>query len=294
MSGLEARILSLVKDLEEEKRLADKRAKQLYLAGGGGTFLDLSDTPASYVGQAGKFIKVNATPDALEFVDHNKALHDALNIDADKCDGKHVAEASTVSTIAARNSAGDIQARLFRSEYDTLNATCNIFYTAIDTAGNNYLRPSSRAQVITSLEAGGLKRNWFSSTGCRAYRSSSYAITGGVWTQVNFNAESWDLGSRFSSYKYNCPTTGYYFVHVSVHLSNVASGEKIRARIMKSGGTIAYAYNSAGGTGYHSIHVTTIGQFNAGQLISAEAYCQNACNIYGNSDATYIVVYRLM
>lgn len=35
MSGLEERILTLIKDLEEEKRLADKRAKQLYLAGGG-------------------------------------------------------------------------------------------------------------------------------------------------------------------------------------------------------------------------------------------------------------------
>jgi len=35
MSGLEGRILTLFKELEEEKRLADKRAKQLYLAGGG-------------------------------------------------------------------------------------------------------------------------------------------------------------------------------------------------------------------------------------------------------------------
>ena len=69
MSGLEDRILSLVKELEEEKRLADKRAKQLYLAGGGGngSFIGHNDTPATYAGQAGKFVKVNAVPDALEF-----------------------------------------------------------------------------------------------------------------------------------------------------------------------------------------------------------------------------------
>jgi len=35
--------------------------------GGGGTFLALTDTPADYTGQAGKFPKVNATEDGLEF-----------------------------------------------------------------------------------------------------------------------------------------------------------------------------------------------------------------------------------
>lgn len=30
MAGLEERLLSLIKELEEEKRLADKRAKQIY------------------------------------------------------------------------------------------------------------------------------------------------------------------------------------------------------------------------------------------------------------------------
>jgi hypothetical protein len=34
---------------------------------GGGTFLDLSDTPSSYFGQAGKGLKVNAAENALEF-----------------------------------------------------------------------------------------------------------------------------------------------------------------------------------------------------------------------------------
>ena len=34
---------------------------------GGGTFLDLSDTPSSYSGQAGKYVKVNQAANALEF-----------------------------------------------------------------------------------------------------------------------------------------------------------------------------------------------------------------------------------
>jgi len=35
--------------------------------GGASTFLDLTDTPANYTGQAGTFVKVNTTEDALEF-----------------------------------------------------------------------------------------------------------------------------------------------------------------------------------------------------------------------------------
>jgi len=225
MDKLEERILKLIKKLEEERRLADKRAKQLYLAGG--SFIGHIDTPAAYAGQAGKFVKVNATPNALVFAGlaagdlpshshawadvsktgsnltdlvtrqhagltnitsdqhhsqshtlvshtardhhnltglgdddhsiyynsarHTKAVHDGLNINADKVDGYHAAEASTASTCAVRNSSGDINARLFRSEYDSLNATCNIIFTAIDTAANNYMRPSTKAQLIASL-----------------------------------------------------------------------------------------------------------------------------------------------
>lgn len=235
MSGLEDRILTLVKELEEEKRLADKRAKQLYLAGA--TFIGHDDTPAAYAAQAGKFVKVNATPDALVFADiaagdlpshthvkahitdtpwawtdvsktgsnltdlvtrqhagltnitsdqhhpqthtlashtskdhhllagladddhsqyynagrHTQAVHNALNIDADKLDGYHGASASTANTFALRDASGDIHARLFRSEYDSTNATCNYIMTQIDTIGNNYLRPSTKAQLIASL-----------------------------------------------------------------------------------------------------------------------------------------------
>lgn len=36
---------------------------------GGGTFLSLTDTPSAYTGAAGQFLQVNATPDALVFVE---------------------------------------------------------------------------------------------------------------------------------------------------------------------------------------------------------------------------------
>jgi len=47
-------------------------------AGGGGvsTFLGLSDTPANYAGSAGYFLRVNATPDAVEFRSPAQVLSD--------------------------------------------------------------------------------------------------------------------------------------------------------------------------------------------------------------------------
>ncbi len=66
-------------------------------------------------------------------------------------DGFSATTAGTGSTIAARDSSGDINTRLFRSEYDSTNATINFIMTQIDTASNNYIRPSTPAQLISAL-----------------------------------------------------------------------------------------------------------------------------------------------
>ena len=66
-------------------------------------------------------------------------------------DGFSATSASTPSTIAARNSSGDINARLFKSEYDNTNGSVNYIMTQIDTVSNNYIRPSTPAQVAADL-----------------------------------------------------------------------------------------------------------------------------------------------
>ena len=55
------------------------------------------------------------------------------------------------NVIPVRDSGGDINARLFRSEYDVTNASINFIMTQVDTASNNYIRPSTMAQVRASL-----------------------------------------------------------------------------------------------------------------------------------------------
>ena len=72
-------------------------------------------------------------------------------LDADKLDGYGSADTSAVSTVVRRNSSGDIKARLFRSEYDTTNSGCQYFMTQVNTSNDNYLRPSTLAQVRTKV-----------------------------------------------------------------------------------------------------------------------------------------------
>lgn len=66
------------------------------------------------------------------------------------------ATTSNVSTVAARDSSGDIQARLFRSEYTATNPTIATIMTQQVVGGvgtNNYIRPSTPAQVAAALSA---------------------------------------------------------------------------------------------------------------------------------------------
>jgi len=59
--------------------------------------------------------------------------------------------ASSGSTTVRRDSSGDINVRLVRSEYDSTNASIGYIMTQVDTASNNYIRPSTPAQVRAGL-----------------------------------------------------------------------------------------------------------------------------------------------
>ncbi|KAF1719804.1 tail fiber domain-containing protein [Pseudoxanthomonas wuyuanensis] len=60
---------------------------------------------------------------------------------------------SNASKIVARDASGDIHARLFRSEYASLNANIGAIMTQVNAGGatDNYIRPSTPAQVKAAL-----------------------------------------------------------------------------------------------------------------------------------------------
>lgn len=71
----------------------------------GESFLDLSDTPGSYAGSGGYLLRVNATPDAVEFVDgstlfadasHTHLLADVTDVDATEAEVDAVADLSAI------------------------------------------------------------------------------------------------------------------------------------------------------------------------------------------------------
>lgn len=76
-------------------------------------------------------------------VNNNSHTHDDSTITG--------TEASTASTVVQRNASGDINARLFRSEYDSTNPNIGYIMTQVNTGTDNYMRPSTPTQVLSTL-----------------------------------------------------------------------------------------------------------------------------------------------
>jgi hypothetical protein len=90
---------------------------------------------------------------------------------------------ATASQNAQRDTSGDIHARLFRSEYDTTNTTenVNLIMTQIDSATNNFLRPTTRRQLMEALQREGVE----------THRSGKDA--NGKFTTVDFKRQDGSL-----------------------------------------------------------------------------------------------------
>jgi hypothetical protein len=70
---------------------------------------------------------------------------------ADKLDGHDSSEDNDAGTVVLRDGSGDISTRLFRSEYSSTNASIGFIMTQVDTNNNNYIRPSTPAQLRAAM-----------------------------------------------------------------------------------------------------------------------------------------------
>jgi len=111
-----------------------------------GTKLDGIETSATADQTAAQLLT------ALKTVDVNGTS----GLNAGTLDGHALTSASTASTVVERNTSGDINARLFRSEYDSTNSTIGYVMTQVNTGADNYIRPSTPTQLRAGLgiEAG--------------------------------------------------------------------------------------------------------------------------------------------
>lgn len=128
-------------------------------------FTTLLDTPNNYTGQADKWVKVNSTPNGLEFITHDKALHDALNIDADTLDGADTGLDDADVLILPAASDGDFLQR----------GASAWAAQAHDKALHDALNINGTVDVS-----------------CSAFRNAVQSITQNAWVAVQLNDEDYD------------------------------------------------------------------------------------------------------
>lgn len=74
------------------------------------------------------------------------------SVNASQLNGQSRSVNDDANTIAGRDSAGDIRARLFRSTYTSTNSNVAVIYTAKEADGTDFMRPSTPAQVRAALD----------------------------------------------------------------------------------------------------------------------------------------------
>ncbi len=112
--------------------------------------------------------------------------------------GRTLAEWSDASTVVSRNSWWDINARLFRSEYDSTNSNINYIMTQIDTDTNNYIRPSTPAQFRAAVTDNSYVNIWSSWDQIQDNTIDSSEIQNGTitWTDIaNWSIADSDISS---------------------------------------------------------------------------------------------------
>lgn len=169
---------------------------------GTNTFLGLSDTPASYAGQALRAVQVNATQDALEFADF-----------------------PTGPTGTVKVSANDTTDDFLENK---LSAGTNITLSIVNEGGDEQVR-------ITSSGGGGGATTTFS--GARRYRISPATGTASSWFEIDFDdavgAEEYDTDNYFptgtaGAAYFEAPESGYYRMVGQVYSESAPTGTYVK------------------------------------------------------------------
>jgi hypothetical protein len=172
----------------------------------------------------------------------------ATAADSQLLDGLNSAEASTGSTVVVRQPAGDIQARLFRSEYDSTNASCNYIMTQVDTISNNYMRPSTPAQFrasVTDASYLGITAKAADSQLLDGVNGASYARSDATDTISGIHVHTNYVRMNDSKYLYFGTSNDVGFFCNGVHMyTNLGSG--IGNWYIRDGSTTRFTFNDNG------------------------------------------------
>ena len=156
----------------------------------------------------------------------------------------------------------------------------------------------------TQTGFGGTNDNLFN-----AYRSSSFTINHDTWTNVNPNAEVFDLDSKFdtSNGRYTPASTGYYKFNasVSIEFNSTYLGRRVGIRLLKNGNTIAENFQKFANSGMdklfqHSVPISYVDYSSSTSdyymiyALANEANGSNQNTIVSGSSNTFFEGYKLI
>ena len=160
------------------------------------------------------------------------------------------------------------------------------------------------ANAGTATGFGGTNENLFN-----AYRNGSFSINHDTWTNVNFNAEAFDLDSKFdvSNGRYTPASTGYYKFNASVVIEFNSSnlGRRVGIRLLKNGNTVAenfqkFVDSSFDGLRQHSVTLSFIDYTSSTSdyymiyALQNNANGNNSAEIITDAYNTYFSGYKLI
>jgi len=197
--------------------------------GGASTFTGLTDTPAAYTDKAGKTLKVNSTPDAVEFANDTNITTKTTTATLTVAEqGTILVSASSAYTITLPTAVGNTGLTYHFKKTDanynliTLDGngaeTFN-YENADGTPKETYARLNTYCAEVTVVSDG---VNWQvidEALGqvprCWAYLSADQLnLTDNLAVKVLLDTEDYDIGSNFdtANNKFVCPVAGYYFI----------------------------------------------------------------------------------
>ena len=174
--------------------------------------------------------------------------------------------ASTASTLVARDSSGDINVRLLRSEYDSTNASIGFIMTQVDTASNNYVRPSTMAQVRSSLNVADGANNITNNTqisngrGFTTNTGTTTASNSQTFTNKGGNISQWTNDSGYVTSSGGSMSSWIIKEGNGTESTTVTQGETLTIA-QGTGITSEMTSTSSGGT----IQITNTGNTTIGQ-----------------------------
>jgi len=132
----------------------------------------------------------------------------------------------------------------------------------------------------------------------RAYVTSNQSISSGTTTKINFDAEDWDIGSKFdtSNNRFTPGEVGYFYLYLNILVSAFNDGDHCNVTIVKNGSTdLVYHRHRGAGTSNASISFSTVAySSNTTDYFEAKIYNGPSCEVSGRTDYSYFGGYKLI